>query len=289
MRTMNKKFLTDMHTHSTFSPDGKDTLEKMLEEALKLGVGFYGVSEHVDYDVYLTDVRVFGKQWFTDQEAYFHRARRLQEDYAGSMNVIVGAEFAYAYGMDEAEECYLKDYEKYKPDFVINSVHTLGGHDYCRDEPFYKTNEKGERLLRTKDEVYKEYFAVVKKSLAVPYPYDIVGHVGYVSRYAPYKDRSLTVKEFPEEWDGILKEIIARDKILEVNTSNKLGVSMTLPDVDALKRYFELGGRKVSFGSDAHFASRILDKREETVKILKEIGFTYITVPCRGEHIKVEI
>jgi hypothetical protein len=45
----------------------------------------------------------------------------------------------------------------------------------------------------------------------------------------------------------------------------------------------------VSFGSDAHNHERIMEKRDEVVTALKEIGFTYITVPCRGEHIKVEI
>ena len=28
---------------------------------------------------------------------------------------------------------------------------------------------------------------------------------------------------------------------------------------------------------------------DEVVEMLKSIGFTYIIVPCRGEHIKVEI
>ena len=58
---------------------------------------------------------------------------------------------------------------------------------------------------------------------------------------------------------------------------------------DTSQRYYDLGGRKVSYGSDAHFTSRILDKREEICAALKKIGFTYITVPFKGEHIKVEI
>ena len=56
-----------------------------------------------------------------------------------------------------------------------------------------------------------------------------------------------------------------------------------------VKRYYELGGRAVSIGSDAHFKERIMDKREEVVKELKEIGFTYITVPDKKGYIKVEI
>ena len=64
---------------------------------------------------------------------------------------------------------------------------------------------------------------------------------------------------------------------------------LSIPDVNVLERYYELGGRKISFGSDTHFKERILDKRETIVEALKKIGFTYITVPFKGEHIKVEI
>ena len=56
-----------------------------------------------------------------------------------------------------------------------------------------------------------------------------------------------------------------------------------------MRRYYQLGGRKISFGSDAHGPDRIAEKWDEVVAMLKNIGFTYITVPCRGEHIKVEI
>ena len=175
--------------------------------------------------------------------------------------------------------------EKYKPDFVINSVHTLEGNDYCRGVP-YRT-ESGE--IRPKREVYEEYFDLVKRSAEVDYEYDILGHAGYCTRYAPYEDKGASYKEYAKEWDGVLKAVIARDKILEINTSNKLGVSPTLPDRDVLERYYELGGRKVSIGSDAHFKERILDKRDLTVKMLKEIGFTAVTVPDCGKHLQVEI
>jgi histidinol-phosphatase (PHP family) len=168
---------------------------------------------------------------------------------------------------------------------VINSVHTLHGNDYCRGVP-YRT-EDGQ--VRPKREVYEEYFALVKRSVEADFEYDIVGHVGYCTRYAPYEDKGASYEEFPNEWDGVLKAVIERDKILEINTSNKLGVSPTLPDRDILERYFALGGRKVSIGSDAHFKERILDKRELTVEMLKNIGFTAVTVPVCGDHVRVEI
>ena len=47
------KMITDVHTHSDFSFDGRESLSKILETAYKKGVAFYGVSEHFDGEIYL--------------------------------------------------------------------------------------------------------------------------------------------------------------------------------------------------------------------------------------------
>ena len=96
-------------------------------------------------------------------------------------------------------------------------------------------------------------------------------------------------QDFSGSLDDILRTVIAKDKILEVNSANKNVPVLSLPDTDILERYFELGGRKISFGSDAHFPSRIMENRQKIVDILRAIGYEYLTIPCRGEHIKVEI
>ena len=162
-----KKFLTDIHNHSKFSHDGVSTLSEMLEKALSLGVGFYGVSEHFDYDL-CEDSQAFYKQSI-DEDVYFHTARHLQEDYQGCMNVLVGAEFGYT---DDKKVWgrYENTYKKYAPDFVVNSIHTLNGWDYYSQKLFYKEKENGEKILRTKKEVYTEYCQLVRRSLDAPYP-----------------------------------------------------------------------------------------------------------------------
>ncbi len=274
------KFLTDMHTHSKpASHDATDTLSAMLEEAQKKGVAFFGVSNHFDYDY---DTEKMSPEEYAstrngDEGEYFHSARHLQEDYEGVMNVAIGAEFGYSED-EKVQGRYALTYEKYRPDFVINSIHTKGGVDYCR---YTFTGEKGE--------IYREYLRLVRKSLDAPYPYDIVGHIGYIARYVPFEDRTFSLEEVGAEIDDILKTIIEKDKILEVNSSSKNLPQLSIPDVDILQRYYDLGGRKVSFGSDAHLKARILEKREEIVALLKRIGFTHITVPFKGEHLKVEI
>ena len=281
-------YLTDVHTHSTFSPDGRSSLEEMLSTAQEKGLTFYGVSEHIDYDLQLagTISDAYADKGFTKPEEYFHAARHLQEDYAGVLNVLVGAEFGYSEDA-RAVKMYQEFIDKYAPDFVVNSIHTLHGIDYWNGTNYFEDGE-GKTIPRDKDEVYKEYLALLLRSVRADYHYDIVGHMGYVTRYAPYEDRSMPYERYAQEIDAVLNEIIARDKILEVNSSGK-DASHGLPSREILQRYFDLGGRKVSFASDAHDVGRVADKREMVVDLLKEIGFTYITVPCRGEHIKVEI
>lgn len=279
------QFLTDMHSHTTFSHDGRNTPAEMLAAAQKQGVAFYGVSEHFDYDydTSLMDEEEYKATRNGDEEEYFHTLRHLQEDYEGVMNVAVGAEFGYS-EEENVQGRYALTYEKYRPDYVINSVHSIDGRDFACVH-----YSKTAKIEGTKKEVFGNYLRVVRKSLDVPYPYDIVGHIGYAARYVPFADKNISLEEFGEELDDILQTIIRKDKILEVNSANKTLENRTLPARHIIERYFALGGRKISYGSDAHFIERIGDKREEIIAMLKEIGFTYLTVPFRGEHIKVEI
>ena len=272
------KFLTDVHNHSDFSFDGQAPLAEMLSTALKKGVSFYGVSEHFDYDVFVRDMAKDG-QTVTDAEAYFHTARHLQEDYAGILNVLVGGEFSYD-SHEKVAPMYKAIVEKYAPDFIVNSVHTRRGDDYWLRTPYY--DHQG--VLREKDEVYAEYLQLVRESLDVPYPYDIVGHMGYVVRYGPYADKTLSLRTHERLITDILQTVIDRGKIIEINP--KVEIS---PQRDILELYFALGGRKVSYASDAHAPEQIMYRREEVVHMLRDIGFTHISVPCRGEHIQVEL
>lgn len=269
--------LTDVHTHSAFSADGRAPLKDMLARAAELGAAYYGVSEHFDYD-YLTDgVLAEGKPVpMIDAEAYFSEARRRQKAYAGRMRVLVGGEFGYT-GNPRAHALYAQTIARFHPDFVVNSVHSVNGKDAWYGEYF---------AGKTREQAYRTYLEKVRESLDAPYPYDIVAHIGYVSRNAPYADNLLRCSDFPDLFDEILSGIIARGKILEVNSSAR-GAGDFLPGRDILERYFRLGGRKVSFASDAHAPDRILHGRTLVADTLKEIGFAGVTVPDCGTHLLI--
>lgn len=264
----------DIHTHSAFSQDGKSLLCDMLKVACEQGCSYYGISEHFNAD-YLQQLNRLLRPM--DIVEYFSNARLLQKEYEEKINVLVGAEFGYS---DDEKTCayYCEIINKYQPDFIINSVHSYGGLDYT--------------LLRkafSKEEICKSYLSLVEKSINSPYPYDIVGHIGYPLRYVDNGNEDELVKGYKDEIIKILQLIIDKDKILEVNSSTSGLVQETLPDKGILSLYYQLGGRKVSYGSDAHDVNRIGDKREYVYKMLSDIGFSYLTIPYKGKHIKIDI
>ncbi|MBQ2740675.1 MAG: histidinol-phosphatase HisJ family protein [Clostridia bacterium] len=279
-----KKILTDLHTHTAFSPDGRASIEEMLATAHALGVGYYGITEHFDFDIVVNGIPPYSENPPTPADTYFQRGRQLQKEYEGRMQVLIGGEFGYT-DTPTAQTMYQRLVDAYHPDYIIQSVHNVLRGDYA----FGNGYVDGKGGLRDKQEVYEEYLGLVRRSLDVSHPYDILGHVSYCTRYAPYEDRRMRWQDFSGSLDDILRTVIAKDKILEVNSANKNVPVLSLPDTDILERYFELGGRKISFGSDAHFPSRIMENRQKIVDILRAIGYEYLTIPCRGEHIKVEI
>ena len=272
---------TDIHNHSKFSTDGISPLEDMVATAKEKGLRYFGISEHFDYDYIAAGLKIPGfEPPYTDAAAYFSTAALLKGKYCDdNFTFLSGAELGFS-DDERCKEEYARLIEKYSPDFVVNSVHTVDGVD-----AYVKSYFEG----KTKKRAYRDYLNAVRRSLDAPYNYDIVAHLGYCSRNAIYADPKLRYGEFSDIIDEILKTVVQKNKILEVNSSPRSAGSEFLPDTDILSRYFELGGRRVSFASDAHSTDRICDKRETVVAALKKIGFKYITVPCCGERIEVEI
>lgn len=272
--------LTDIHNHTTFSSDGRNSMEDMLATALGKGLAYYGVADHFNYDYDRLHLTEYGKPVPPiDEAAYFARGRKLQQEYAGRMRVLIGAEFGYDHST-RVQQRYAETEQTYRPDFVVNSVHTcLGGDCYF---PRYCDG-------KTRAYAYNVYLYRVLESLDAPYGYDIVAHIGYCARNAIYADPKLRYTDFADIIDAILKKIIEKNKILEVNSSAKTAGSPFIPDTDILQRYFDLGGRNVIFSSDAHDETRIGDKREVVSAALKEIGFTHTTLPVCGRYIEEEL
>ena len=248
--------IADLHLHSRFSFDSDEKPENYIAAALAAHAQVLGFSEHYDYDALLDGANIT----VADIPKYVDEIKSFQKRF-NKPEILCGIEFGYR---DFAVERYRQLIDEFDFDYVINSVHTLSGRGDCFHEEFFA----GKPLK----ESYFDYFNAVLESVKADFDYQIVGHLGYVSRYRKGDDTRIFYKDFSDIIDEILKEIIARDKCLEINSSTGYSAGLSLPDCDIVERYLELGGKKLSFGSDAHSAKDYLRKCDKVLDFLKKAG-----------------
>ena len=74
--------------------------------------------------------------------------------------------------------------------------------------------------------------------------------------------------------EEILKTAIADGKGIEVNTSShRYGLTDTMPSMNILKLYRQLGGEIITIGSDSHKPEHLGAYIRETQQMLKELGY----------------
>jgi len=230
-----KTGLVDYHAHSTFSYDGRSTVNDLCERAVELGFREVGFSEHVDFD---PSDEGFG---FFDDCRYESAVNEAQRLFGDKLVVRRGVEVDYQSRFEEQIRRWLRGK---RFDFVIGSVH------YVKGEII------GSRLVakRSLKEIYDEYFSEVQSSVDSCL-FDVVGHLDVVSKYVSDHTFQRKNAEYGTKMDSILKSVIDKEIFLEVNTKPSVlehGSHETLPSREAILRYFGFGGTRISVGSDAH-------------------------------------
>lgn len=250
--------MTDLHIHTSISFDSKEPAVNYLKVASARGNGALGFSEHYDYDAVLDGNR----HPLPDLHAYFCGLDRLERLYP-EVKILRGIELGY---VAEAVPHYNKLLAGKQFDYAIMSVHTLKGRGDCYFPEFYGG--------WTKEQAYRAYLSAVLESVRCDADFQIVGHVGYIARYAPFENRRLIYSDFADLIDEILLAVISRGLCLEINTKCKTEQFAT--DRSILERYVRLGGGKFTFGSDAHEVTRYREKEDKVRDFLLSNGIDEI-------------
>ena len=261
----------DMHMHTWFSTDSEACPCDMADEAVRKGLKTICFTDHFDKD----DLE-WGEEGIFDVDAYFVEMQKLQEEYAGKLNIRIGIELGL--------RTYLKDYyeeltKKYPFDFVIGSVHNVPYKKDAEGNILY-TDPAAEKLFtdRTDKEAYRLMMETTLENVRTSDCFQTLGHLDYVVRYGKSREKEYSYTDYADIIDEILKLLIEKEKGLEVNSAGlKYGLPFAHPHPDVLKRYRELGGEIITIGADAHRPEHIAYDFAKAEEILKSCGFKYYT------------
>lgn len=254
----------DSHTHTHHSDDSIQTLGELYTAARRRGLLGFAVTDHANLSIIKED------NTFENIASSVREAKAMRLCFGDEVRVLCGVEVSEHFDDPGVTQrlLTLADY-----DVVIGSVHRL---EYKNWVDFYSKIDFGapfsDELLHGYLATYFDYLLRVAEEA----DYDILAHLTCPLRYINGKYcRAVTLEKYGAVIDEILRCVIRRGKALEVNTSGLGGMYESLmPDISILRRYYDLGGRLVTLGSDAHTPERVGNAFEAAAAQLAEIGFT---------------
>ncbi|MBQ3726724.1 MAG: histidinol-phosphatase HisJ family protein [Selenomonadaceae bacterium] len=243
----------DSHMHTKFSADSKMTADEAIAkaESLNLGVVF---TEHFDYGLELD-----GKDFAFDVADYMNEYKNFRGE-----KVRLGVEVGLRKFARAANENFIAQANF---DLVIGSIHLVDDLDIYYPEFF---------AGKDKTTAYKKYFEQMAEEAAVA-DFDVLGHIDYICRTAPYADPELDYETFAAEIDAVLKIVVERGKVLELNTRRFKNSRAVAGLVPVYKKYRELGGQFVTLGSDAHRVSAIGNFFARALELVRALDLTPVT------------
>lgn len=243
----------DYHIHSTVSFDAKDTGLAMALAAKERGLKEICFTDHIDYTPEMDmvfDTAVYNAA-YDNLEVPGLLIRRgmefgLTPDNAGQLNTDLGRRHF---------------------DFVLGSVHLVEGLDVYL-EPYWAD--------KTYDEAIRLHLETTLECVRAHEDYDVLGHLTFIAKCgANPRKELLRYADHRSIMDEIMLELVKRGKGMELNTSGIDRCGGSLPTLDYFQRFYDLGGRIVTVGSDAHDVARVGQYTHEMTAELKKI-FGYV-------------
>ncbi len=249
--------LFDSHVHSQFSVDGHDSVASLCQAALEGGLAGLCLAEHYDTE--------------PSDEGYgrydFHAIARAAAEAGracGGFLVLVGAEVCYQPQFAPRIAGFLRECA---PDFVLGSVHYVRGEFVM---PGYFARHPAE-------EAYDRYFEAVEE-LAASGLCDALGHLDLAKRHGTGVCGPLDPRPYWPRIERILRLLVERGVALEINTSGwRQAPGEPYPGEAIVRRYAELGGTRITIGSDAHRAEFVGRDIARAHELARRAGLTHAT------------
>ena len=245
----------DYHMHTCFSGDSEANPREHVLQAIKMNLDEICFTDHRDFDYPIDSFEL-------DVENYYQTIQALKEEFKDQITIKWGIEM----GLDlDYQEEIEKLIQSYPFDFVIGSIHVIHHTEFYYGEFF-----KG----KTKEEAHREFFEETLKCVKAFDCFNVLGHLDYIVRYGPYQDKTVDHAKYQDIIDEIFKTLIKKGKGIEVNTSGYKDLKTCgFPNFEQVQRYYDLGGRIITIGTDSHTSDRVGENCLTVAKKYQEIGF----------------
>ena len=275
--------LANYHTHTVFC-DGTDSAEAVADQALRYGMHELGFSGHMDPDIHM------------DWQAYTGTIRRLQEQYRGRLDILLGVELDGLYDVWTSGQ--LRCQKGKRPhgigvcapavirrdaEYIIGSTHFL---DVASPEPM-GVDVSGD-VIQT---LIREYFGGDAYAMARAY-YDLeaqvadrtgctfVGHFDLITRF---NDALHFLAEEDPRYTGpaleAMEYLVQKRVPFEINCGavNRGRKREPYPNCFLLRKLYEFGG-EVLLSADAHQKELLLGGFDRAQEWAAAAGFEYCLI-----------
>jgi len=252
----------NMHCHSQFSTDGKQTLDEICQEAVEKGLSGVAITDHLN-------TRSFWEQDSLHRfELQYEAILEKREEYRGRLELFRGIEVG-EYAEDPVNADSVLNRGGF--DVVLGSCHAIQ-----EGMPSFRKFLREDQTEEEVTVILNAYYDTMLKMASMPRFFDVLAHPTLPFRYlgrvfgGRYHWRQIEDKMIP-----LLEIAVKNDLALELNVNgwtDEFG-HHTLPETDLLKIYYQMGGRLVTVGTDSHKTGRLSDGFDNAFEQLKEAGF----------------
>ena len=243
--------IVDLHNHTKLCNHAEGEITEYIEKAIECNIKYFGFSEHAPMN--------FDEKYrmsFEQMNSYEQSILKAKEHYKDKIEILLGYEVDYLRGyMDERVL-------NAKVDYLIGSVHFIN--EWGFDNPEFIKDYENQDI----DEIWQKYFDAIEE-MAKSKLFDIVGHLDLIKIFKFMPKSNIT-----DIAKNALKAIKNADMSVEINVAGlRKPIAQTYPSHSLLKEIKKLN-IPITFASDAHKPEQVGLFSDDTMKMVKELGFS---------------
>jgi histidinol-phosphatase (PHP family) len=265
----------DAHLHTDLSPDSDVPIDAYCALAVEQGIAELAITDHVDFD---PRDPAYGYRDFPTRERVVREAGERWAEHG--LAVRFGAELTYNRRWEGDVRDHLREHAY---DFTIGSVHDWPG------SPYRGPGIAAWVAATPLDGILRPYFDEVTAAARTGL-FDTIGHLDVVKRYLHPHVAATALSGAPELFEESLRALVESGTALEVNTSGlRHDSGETYPAPWVVARYRELGGTRLTIGSDAHRKNHFAYGLDAGYRVATRAGIDHLAFRRGGEKVTVAL